>query len=98
MTEYEFKQLLLANTYRGKVMVGFWSRDCDCCESTKTHIMKPSEVEKYLEMEFDNAEGPCNWWLVPPKDWKAAQAAARDSFRDRALEAFEDGHPHIIYD
>ena len=42
-------------------------------------------------MEY--AEGS-QWWNIEPMDYALS---LKRSSRDLAMEAFEDGHPHVIY-
>ncbi len=69
------------------------SRDCDMCEGTTRRLVeaKVSAVERAMDRDFEWAEGPVRHWIQRPSDAFEAES------RDRALEAFEDGHPHVIY-
>ena len=70
-----------------------WSRDCDMCESTSRRIVVATStaVQEAMDRDFDSAEGPINHWLQSPSD------EFNYEVRDRALEAFENGHPYSIY-
>lgn len=79
----------------GKIVVVHGGIDCDggrwddCC---RTLPAIPRAVEKWIDDYYDGAEGPQWFYLSRPSD-------ARDlepSSRDLAMEAFENGHPHII--
>lgn len=83
----------IAADNNGNIGLIVWSRDCDMCESTNGHVIKASEFNEYVEDLYYNAEGPCNVTIVTVAEAEAFES----SFRDRALEAFEDGHPHVIY-
>jgi hypothetical protein len=48
-------------------------------------------VNHEIDSIYEGAEGPGSIWLSMPEDKVAPE------FRDLALEAFEDGHPHIVY-
>ena len=78
-----------------KLYVRVWSRDCDMCEGTSRHTI-PASVMAYEQLcnyEYEYAEGPVSITIMT----KEENEEYKPHFRDRALEAFEDGHPHIIY-
>lgn len=77
----------------GVVALCHWSRDCDCCEATYREEIEavPAVIDARMNEILDGAEGPTRFWLQRVSD------PFERSFRDRALEAFEDGHPHHIY-
>lgn len=78
---------------RGWVALVVWQRDCDMCESHTRYKVRATswDVDRMLDRIYSNAEGPVHWHLQRMSD------AFEPTFRDRALEAFEDGHPHAIY-
>jgi len=80
-------------TENGKVALITWSRDCDMCEGTSRRIVaaKAHIIDLSIEADLEGAEGPTNHWLQKPSD------PFESEFRDRAMEAHEDGHRHIIY-
>ena len=83
------------NAVNGMVAIAQWGRDCDMAEGTSAYLI-PANIRAYLDHEqgmYENAEGPCSQWVLSPQEY----AEFTPSFRDRALEAFEDGHPHVIY-
>jgi len=67
--------------------------DCDHAVSTGSRLIPATYVhyEAVLQDIYDNAEGPGTTWLESP-----ATEPPSAEFRDLALEAFEDGHPHSI--
>ena len=81
-------------TGRRVMLLITWSRDCDCCERDQL-IAVPASLRTLRKVEddmADSAEGP---WSVHV----ATLAEALDfepEFRDRILEAFEDGHPYSV--
>ena len=80
--------------YSGPVVaVWTWSRDCDMCEGTDRSLIPATSgaLDEFLDSLYANAEGPVSWSLHAPSEH------FQSTFRDRALEAFEDGHPHVIY-
>lgn len=77
----------------GKVRLCDRFMDCDCAQSTSWRDIPATYV--HYEREVDEiyawAEGPGTTWLESP----ATKPPAAE-FRDLALEAFEDGHPHSV--
>ena len=73
----------------GEIALIVWQRDCDCCEGTSRHILpaNPKVINAYINCVLDSAEGPVRYWIDKPS------AYFEPEHRDRALEAFEDGHP-----
>lgn len=49
------------------------------------------DVQRAIDAVYEGAEGRVSWWLTSPAD-----VPERDE-RDHALEAFEEGHAHVIY-
>lgn len=70
-----------------------WSRDCDMCEGTTRRLVKATvaAIESAMDRDFEWAEGPVRHWLERPS------VDFEPEFRDRAMEAYEDGHPHVIF-
>jgi hypothetical protein len=79
----------------GSVAVVVWSRDCDMCEGTELRII-PAHVSSYLRLldELHQwAEGPFNATIITSIEAEQFQP----SFRDRALEAWENGRGANAY-
>lgn len=57
---------------------------------TRAEAMR--RVEEHIDRELDYADGPMHFDIISPSE---AKHITRTS-RDLALEAFEDGHSHII--
>jgi hypothetical protein len=76
----------------GQIALCSWSRDCDMCEGTYRVVLKADAkaVDNYIQRDLENAEGPMRHWLQRPSD------PFEHTFRDRALEAYENGHPYRI--
>lgn len=80
----------------GRIMAyRYWSRDCDCAESEVLVLLPADEdrIDAYMAGEYENAEGPLSFEALS----LAEAREFRSSRRDRALEAYEDGHPYSIY-
>lgn len=48
------------------------------------------EIQRAIEMEYEGAEGPTSVWICKPSEEPVYES------RDLALEAFKNGHPHLI--
>lgn len=80
---------------RGKVAIVYGGVDCDMARwDNRVAIVQaiPMAVVKWEQNYHDNAEGP-QWTRLS----KPSRAPKKSSSRDLALEAFEDGHAHVVY-
>ena len=80
----------------GKVGLITSGMDCDCCAFEYSSVLDATSIAKivaHIHDAYDNAEGPLNFRFVTPKEAKAFQRYSRDL----ALEAFEEGHSHVVY-
>lgn len=77
----------------GKVCVNERFMDCDCAVGTGWTVIPATWVhyERCVNQIYENAEGPGSTWLSAPEN------KVEPEFRDLALEAFENGHPHVVY-
>ena len=79
-----------------RVLIVADKMDCDCARYTTIHETE-AMVMRVARAMFDtyaDAEGPVYaCYLAPVED----RDEHRRPTRDLALEAFEDGHPHIVY-
>lgn len=75
-----------------QVAIWVWQRDCDCCEGTSCHIIRPTRkaLDAFIERTYLGAEGPVSWSIHRPSE------PFESYTRDRVLEAFEDGHPYSV--
>lgn len=53
----------------------------------------PMAIQRWLDEKYSDAEGPESYWLVKPSEVEEYE----EENRDLALEAFEDGHAHVLY-
>lgn len=77
----------------GQIQVVESGMDCDCTSYTYARLI-PATLQHYMRFRddcYEHAEGPCNVMIESP-DVKVATES-----RDLALEAFENGHPHVVY-
>lgn len=86
-------KLIREKTVDGKVSVNWSGMDCDCATygSGSIEWAIPSKIERQMDVIAYDAEGPMSVWVDYP-----ARIHTQLS-RDLALEAFEDGHPHVVH-
>ena len=79
----------------GRVVLEVWQMDCDCSSWTSYGECLASAIAVEAEMDkvYQYAEGPVRFTLIKPSD----RPDQPPEPRDHALEAFEDGHPHVVY-
>jgi hypothetical protein len=80
----------------GKIGVLRSGRDCDCVSYDSSRIVDAPSGAVAFQREEDEHYS----WLEGPEStsWaKPSQTIVQYHSRDLALEAFEDGHPHVIY-
>jgi len=66
-----------------------FSRDCDCAEATYRHRFPTwFHANRYIEEAYAEAEGLTVFYEVTRKEYEEFES----EFRDRTLEAFEDGN------
>lgn len=76
------------------VYAGFWERDCDMSEGTFSRKFDNElEYQRYLVEWHKDAEGPQSSWRMTPEEFGEFES----SFRDRALEAFENGRGNAVF-
>lgn len=83
-------------TVNGKIGIIVDAMDCDCAQYSRGHIIdakSPVAVDKAVCEIYDDAEGPMSVAVVLPEVAKKHKWTSRDL----ALEAYEDGHPHVVY-
>ena len=80
-------------TENGMVCYVSSGRDCDMTQFVHSRLIPaPSVValSRDIDREYGWADGPIWCGVVKPSE------APEDYSRDLALEAFEDGHPHVV--
>jgi hypothetical protein len=84
-----------ANTEDGMIAVYRSGMDCDCTQYSRCSIIpapKGAFIEQYHEDQHQQwLDGPESSWYGKP-----SQAEPHYKSADRALEAYEEGHPHLI--
>jgi hypothetical protein len=79
---------------KNQVAVVFNGRDCDCVEYEGVVYKVPAtvtHVEHCIDQYGQWADGPFGWEIKKPSSKVKRQS------RDLAMEAFEDGHAHVVY-
>lgn len=80
----------------GMVAVVWSGMDCDCVRYSGNAYIIPSDwrsIMDHINSTYEWADGPCHYYFEKPS---VAEQIHRQS-RDLAMEAFEDGHPHVVY-
>lgn len=76
------------------IYVVYGGMDCDCVQFTcKTSFSTLLEYKAWVERLYFDAEGP----VWHNRCSKIAYDKHNEKSRDLALEAFEDGHPWVVY-
>lgn len=70
-----------------------WGRDCDGCESTRAvKFSSAYDALESIDASYEWADGPETWDKVTKEEYEEFQP----SFRDLGMEAYENGHPHVL--
>ena len=91
-----FKNQIDNLNWRGKVAIVYGGVDCDHSTWDNRVALIDANVTSVNGWENDYmeyAEGS-QWWNIEPMGYALS---LKRSSRDLAMEAFEDGHPHVIY-
>jgi len=90
----DLKERLDEVEHHGFIGVQWEATDCDHTHATggrNRPRLTLVEEQRRRDMFFDDLEGPGCMWYVDPRE-----NITHRTTRDLALEAFEDGHPHLI--
>lgn len=82
-------------TIDGRIGVVESGMDCDCvryCHGRTYENLRAIGFQHLRDGIYEWADGPCHVSLCRPDELPESYS------RDLALEAFEDGHPHVVYD
>ncbi len=79
----------------GRIQIATAGMDCDCVKYRGVHRRDfPASVMAF-EKEYQDTE---NWADGPFSLWpESPDVVIESSSRDLVLEAYEDGHPHVVY-
>lgn len=80
----------------GQVAVVEGGMDCDCVQydgHVHTFSSNITEFWKAIDQMYYSAEGPIHWYVARISETKDVCSTSRDL----AFEAYEDGHPHVVY-
>jgi len=80
----------------GYVYLVSGGRDCDGVqwEGMKTLVKAvPRQIEQRMDVALEWADGPMHFSILSPTDGEEV----RYTSRDLGMEAFENGHNHVIY-
>jgi len=82
--------------YNGVIGVCESSMDCDCVKGGSARRRpRLTLIEEWKRNEdyYHYLEGPGSMWYCDPREIKRDESWSRDLI----MEAFEDGHPHVVY-
>ena len=83
----------------GGIWYEFYSRDCDMTEVQGVSFFecprRPSVWDQYMDDQLEWADGPMHWTILPPEEGR--RLGKQRHTRDLAMEAHENGHPHVVY-
>lgn len=92
----KYSRIIKNKIVGGKVGLITSGMDCDCAAFEYASVVDATSIARIvarIHEAYDNAEGPLNFRFVTPNEAKQYQGYSRDL----ALEAFEEGHPHVVY-
>lgn len=70
-----------------------WGRDCDGVESSRSVSFDNAlEAHKFIEDAYKWADGPESWTKCTKEEYEEYES----TYRDLGMEAYENGHPHIL--
>jgi len=86
-------QKIRTRAENGEIGIVESGMDCDCSKYVHSRLMTavPFAVERWIDESYEAADGPIHVSIEHPDDLPENES------RDLALEAFEDGHPHVVY-
>ena len=85
-------------TPEGEIWYTVWSRDCDMAQGTSGPYLMDANVyawEAKVNQDHEWAEGPMHHSILTVAEAEEFRRQP-DDHRDLAMEAFEDGHPHVV--
>jgi len=83
----------IAGENEGMIGLKLYSRDCDMCEGRWGEVIPASELSARIDRLYETAEGPVSYLICAPHEAESYESSSRDL----ALEAFEDGHAHVVF-
>ena len=85
-----------SKTENGKVAVVWSGVDADCVSwGNRVEVVSSSyvQIEKMLNDTYEGSEGSIDFYYEKP----SIAEKLTETSRDLAMEAFEEGHPHVVY-
>jgi hypothetical protein len=93
----EVRAILDRSWVDGKIGVAVSGMDCDCSAYSRQYTVElPNSVhafKRWFDEHVSWLDGPESQRFMRPDQVDKTQNWSRDL----ALEAFEDGHPHVVY-
>ena len=98
LLEIKNREILKIKKYaeNGRVLIVYGGRDCDGSQSDGyTELLDAGyySTQKFIDNLYEGADGPIWYEYAKPSDAENITVETRDL----ALEAYENGHNHIIY-
>lgn len=92
----QIRAMLDRCTVDGKIGVVLSGRDCDCVSYRREYVCETWRSVAAFKREWDEH---CNWLDGPESQHFYRPDEIEEGYhsRDLALEAFEDGHTHVVY-
>jgi len=85
-----------SKTENGKVAIVWSGMDADCVSwGNRVGVVSSSymQIEKMLNDAYEGVEGSLDFYYEKP----SIAEKLTETSRDLAMEAFEEGHPHVVY-
>lgn len=94
--QYHFSEWF-KKTFYGKIYYSHWSRDCDMCESAGVSVFYGTKkmFDKAYDQAAEWADGPFSWEIISKEEY--LERKGERYFRDRVMEAYENGNGTSIY-
>lgn len=93
----DYRRVLDKCWANGKIGVAVSGMDCDCTQYARQYTIEiPNSVAALKRWDYKRQEwldGPENVRFIHPDKVDPSQNFSRDL----ALEAYENGHPHVVY-
>ena len=92
----ELANAIQAKAEDGEIAIVWSGIDCDSvCYRNDWRILPAivPVIRRSIDERYYWADGPCNWVIKSPSEVRNTRYVSRDL----ALEAFEDGHAHVVH-
>ena len=89
----DFAATVYSRAENGLVALVTSGMDCDCVQYCYSYVVTavPFAIRHEIDGKYNWADGPMHCHVCKPSERPEAFS------RDLAMEAYENGHPHIVY-